>query len=90
METHSTMSADNLHDLSVNDKWKLLIPGHYHEYLDLFDPKEGTTTRPPHREYGIRNELVPNHKFQPAKLCTLGVDEKEALIETINKELASD
>ena len=85
----TTTSAKDLQDLSIEDKLKLLVPHQYHDFLDLFDPKEGTTSLPPHREYDMRIELVPNHKLEPAKLYTLGGNEKEALIDTIEKELAS-
>ena len=82
-------SAKNLQGLSTEDKLKLLVPRQYHDFLDLFDPKEGTTSLPPHREYDMRIELVPNHKLEPAKLYTLGGNEKKALVDTIEKELTS-
>jgi hypothetical protein len=66
-----------------------IVPAQYHYGLDLFQHQLATETLPPYREYDMQIKLQPNSTLPVAKLYQLTKDERKALLEHLNCELAT-
>ncbi|QRW23230.1 Retrotransposable element Tf2 protein [Rhizoctonia solani] len=64
------------------------LPPQYHEFAKVFG-KEEFKVLPPHREYNISIDLVPDAKLSPGPLYGMTNAESKALKQHINKELAT-
>ncbi len=65
------------------------VPMEYHEYLDVFRKGPAKNSLPPSREYDMRIDLVPGAVLRPAKLYNLSETERQVLLETLEREVAS-
>ncbi|QRW23270.1 Retrotransposable element Tf2 protein [Rhizoctonia solani] len=64
------------------------LPEQYHEFAKVFG-KEEFKVLPPHREYDIAIDLVPDAKLSPGPLYGMTDAESKALKQHIDKELAT-
>ncbi|QRW20575.1 Retrotransposable element Tf2 protein [Rhizoctonia solani] len=64
------------------------LPLQYHEFAKVFG-KEEFKVLPPHREYDISIDLVPDAKLSPGPLYGMTDAESKALKQHIDKELAT-
>ncbi|QRW24722.1 Retrotransposable element Tf2 protein [Rhizoctonia solani] len=64
------------------------LPPQYHEFAKVFG-KEEFKVLPPHREYDISIDLVPDAKLSPGPLYGMTDAESKALKQHIDKELAT-
>ncbi|KAF8751670.1 hypothetical protein RHS01_08248 [Rhizoctonia solani] len=64
------------------------LPPQYHEFAKVFG-KEEFKVLPPHREYDISIDLVPDAKLTPGPIYGMTDAESKALKQHINKELAT-
>ncbi|QRW20558.1 Retrotransposable element Tf2 protein [Rhizoctonia solani] len=64
------------------------LPPQYHEFAKVFG-KEEFKVLPPHREYDISIDLVPDAKLTPGPIYGMMDAESKALKQHINKELAT-
>lgn len=80
-------------DTSEDDKETqellLQVPKYCHDFLDIFRQKQGTQTLPPAREYDMRIDLRPSAKLSPAKLYQLTEDQRQTLLETLEREVTA-
>jgi hypothetical protein len=65
------------------------VPDYCHDFLDIFRQKQGTQTLPPCREYDMRINLRPSAKLAAAKLYQLTEDQRQTLLETLEREMAA-
>ncbi|KAF8707742.1 hypothetical protein RHS03_03516, partial [Rhizoctonia solani] len=64
------------------------LPPQYHEFAKVFG-KEEFKVLPPHREYDISIDLVPNAKLSPGPIYGMTDAESKALKQHIDEELAA-
>ncbi|QRW20949.1 Retrotransposable element Tf2 protein [Rhizoctonia solani] len=64
------------------------LPDQYHEFAKVFGEEEFKVL-PPHREYDIAIDLVPDAKLSPGPLYGMTDAESKALKQHIDKELAT-
>ncbi|QRW23084.1 Retrotransposable element Tf2 protein [Rhizoctonia solani] len=64
------------------------LPSQYHEFAKVFG-KEEFKVLPPHREYDIAIDLVPDAKLTPGPIYGMTDAESKALKQHIDKELAT-
>ncbi|QRW17263.1 Retrotransposable element Tf2 protein [Rhizoctonia solani] len=64
------------------------LPPQYHEFAKVFG-KEEFKVLPPHREYDISIDLVPDAKLSPGPIYGMTDAESKALKQHIDKELAT-
>ncbi|KAF8747087.1 hypothetical protein RHS02_00394, partial [Rhizoctonia solani] len=65
------------------------LPSQYHEFAKVFG-KEEFKVLPPHREYDISIDLVPDAKLSPGPIYGMTNAESRALKQHIEEELATD
>ncbi|KAF8751565.1 hypothetical protein RHS01_08145 [Rhizoctonia solani] len=64
------------------------LPPQYHEFARVFGEEEFKVL-PPHREYNISIDLIPDAKLSPGPIYGMTDAESKALKQHINKELAT-
>ncbi|QRW19885.1 Retrotransposable element Tf2 protein [Rhizoctonia solani] len=64
------------------------LPQQYHKFAKVFG-KEEFKVLPPHREYDIAIDLIPNAKLSPGPIYGMTDAESKALKQHINEELAT-
>ncbi|QRW26650.1 Retrotransposable element Tf2 protein [Rhizoctonia solani] len=65
------------------------LPTQYHKFAKVFG-KEEFKVLPPHREYDISIDLIPDAKLSPGPIYGMTDAESKALKQHIDKELATD
>lgn len=63
-----------------------VVPPQFHGYIDIFRPSSGTKTLPPHRQYDMTVDLIPEAKLSSPPLYQLTEDQRVALLETLERE----
>ncbi|KAF8752208.1 hypothetical protein RHS01_07841 [Rhizoctonia solani] len=77
------------HDMEEADSDPLAdLPPQYHEFAKVFGEEEFKVL-PPHREYDISIDLVPDAKLSPGPIYGMTDAESKALKQHIDKELAT-
>lgn len=66
-----------------------MIPGQYHDFLDIFDPKPPSDDLPPPRAYDMRVNLTSSAKLVSGPLYRQNQAQKDAMFEIIQRELKS-
>lgn len=65
------------------------LPPQFHDYIDIFRPSSGTKTLPPHRQYDMTIDLVPDAKLSSPPLYQLTEEQRKALLDTLERETAA-
>jgi hypothetical protein len=80
---------ENTEDEAETQELLTQVPKYCHDFLDIFRQKQGTRTLPPPREYDMKIDLRPLAKLSPAKLYQLTEDQRQTLLETLEREVTS-
>lgn len=70
----------------VSKPWTELVPGHYHDFVDVFT-EESFQHLPEHRPWDHVIELIPEAKPYAGKIYSMTLDEQKALDEFLDENL---
>ena len=80
-----SFAEDGLTQIEL-DELRLLVPSQYHEFLDLFNPREALETLPPQRDYDMKIDLKPDAVLPVAPLYQLSPKQLGVLKDMLDRE----